>query len=198
MQDARCGCAYLKKICRGRRPRRPVRLPNRTGSLYLSCLLPLPGRLPWLFTISISEVGRGLAPAAFVETAIFDGEVVLILLATLTSAARCGSDTEQTASLVCRIWRMTSRTSFSFTSAPYLSWLLAGTGKMNRIERKKKLPRRLSGEFFLCWHLPILPGRFQPSIVGTSELNCRVRDGNGCTLTVISTNYSGPLQSPEN
>ena len=50
----------------------------------------------------------------------------------------------------------------------------------------------------LCWHLPILPGRFQPSIVGTSELNCRVRDGNGCTLTVISTNYSGPFQSPEN
>ena len=41
----------------------------------------------------------------------------------------------------------------------------------------------------MCWHLPIVPGRFQPSIVGTSELNCRVRDGNGCTLTVISTNY---------
>ena len=41
----------------------------------------------------------------------------------------------------------------------------------------------------LCWRLPIVPGRFQPSIVGTSELNCRVRDGNGCTLTVISTNY---------
>ena len=36
--------------------------------------------------------------------------------------------------------------------------------------------------------LPIFPGRFQPSIVGTSELNCRVRDGNGCTLTVINTN----------
>ena len=41
---------------------------------------------------------------------------------------------------------------------------------------------------FLCWHLSIVPGRFQPSIVDTSELNCRVRDGNGCTLTVISTN----------
>ncbi len=41
----------------------------------------------------------------------------------------------------------------------------------------------------LCWRLPIVPGRFQPSIVGTSELNCCVRDGNRCTLTVISTNY---------
>ena len=39
----------------------------------------------------------------------------------------------------------------------------------------------------LCKRLPIVPGRFQPSIVGTSELNCRVRDGNGCTLTVINT-----------
>ena len=44
------------------------------------------------------------------------------------------------------------------------------------------------GFLLLCWHLLIVPGRFQPSIVSTSELNCRVRDGNGCTLTVIDTN----------
>ena len=37
--------------------------------------------------------------------------------------------------------------------------------------------------------LPIFPGRFQPSIVGRSELNFRVRDGNGWTLALISTNY---------
>ena len=41
----------------------------------------------------------------------------------------------------------------------------------------------------VCWRLPIVPGRFQPSIVSTSELNCRVRDGKGCTLTVINTNF---------
>ena len=35
--------------------------------------------------------------------------------------------------------------------------------------------------------LPIFPGRRQPSIFGASELNCRVRDGNGWTLTAIST-----------
>ena len=37
--------------------------------------------------------------------------------------------------------------------------------------------------------LPIFPGRLQPSIVGRSELNFRVRDGNGWTLTLISTNW---------
>jgi Amt family ammonium transporter len=49
--------------------------------------------------------------------------------------------------------------------------------------------RTLSSPSFLCWHLPIVPGRRRPSIVGTSELNCRVRNGNGWTLTVIDTNY---------
>ena len=37
--------------------------------------------------------------------------------------------------------------------------------------------------------LPIFPGRLQPSIFGAGELNCRVRDGNGWTLTLINTNY---------
>ena len=35
--------------------------------------------------------------------------------------------------------------------------------------------------------LPIFPGRRQPSIFGASELNCRVRNGNGWTLTAINT-----------
>ena len=38
--------------------------------------------------------------------------------------------------------------------------------------------------------LPIFPGRLQPSIVGAGELNCRVRNGNGWTLTAISTNFN--------
>ena len=42
----------------------------------------------------------------------------------------------------------------------------------------------------MCWRLPIVPGRCQPSIFGTSELNFCVRDGNRWTLTVINTNYS--------
>ena len=37
--------------------------------------------------------------------------------------------------------------------------------------------------------LPIFPSRHQPSIVGRNELNYRVRNGNGWTLILISTNY---------
>ena len=40
-----------------------------------------------------------------------------------------------------------------------------------------------------CWRWPIFPGRFQPSIVGSGELNCRVRNGYGWTLTAINTNF---------
>ena len=36
--------------------------------------------------------------------------------------------------------------------------------------------------------LPIFPVRLQTSIVGRSELNFRVRNGNGWTLALISTN----------
>ena len=36
--------------------------------------------------------------------------------------------------------------------------------------------------------LPIFPVRLQTSIVGAGELNFRVRDGNGWTLTAINTN----------
>ena len=52
----------------------------------------------------------------------------------------------------------------------------------------KKRDTQMSTSFVLA--LPIFPGRLQPSIVGRSELNFRVRDGNGWTLALISTNYS--------
>ena len=39
----------------------------------------------------------------------------------------------------------------------------------------------------MCRRLLIFPGRFRPSIFSASELNCRVRYGNGCTLTAIGT-----------
>ena len=37
--------------------------------------------------------------------------------------------------------------------------------------------------------LPIFPDRLQSSIVGRNELNFRVRNGNGWTLALISTDY---------
>ena len=41
----------------------------------------------------------------------------------------------------------------------------------------------------MCRHRSIFPGRFQPSIFDTNELNYRVRDGNGWTLVVINTDF---------
>ena len=38
------------------------------------------------------------------------------------------------------------------------------------------------------WHLPIFTPRRQSTIFGTTELNFRVRYGNGWTLCVIDTN----------
>ena len=43
--------------------------------------------------------------------------------------------------------------------------------------------------FFFVSALPIFPGRRQPSIFGADELNCRVRNGNGWTLTAKDTNF---------
>ena len=44
----------------------------------------------------------------------------------------------------------------------------------------------LRSPFFVS-ALPIFPARLQASIFGAGELNCRVRNGNGWTLTAIST-----------
>ena len=38
--------------------------------------------------------------------------------------------------------------------------------------------------------LPIFPARLQASIFGRSELNFRVRNGNGWTLALINTNFT--------
>ena len=54
---------------------------------------------------------------------------------------------------------------------------------------KKKKPQLLLQFFILCRHRLIFPGRFQPSIVSTDELNYRVRDGNGWTLIAKNTDY---------
>ena len=59
-------------------------------------------------------------------------------------------------------------------------------------KRKTKKER----QFFNCRSvlaLPIFPGRCQPSIVGRNELNYRVRNGNGWTLILISTNFVFPI-----
>ena len=67
------------------------------------------------------------------------------------------------------------------------------TQKNNAGNKKGQLVK--SCPFVLA--LPIFPGRRQPSIVGRNELNYRVRNGNGWTLVLISTNYVSRI-SPEN
>ena len=59
--------------------------------------------------------------------------------------------------------------------------------------KKDTRQKHLSGVFVLA--LPIFPGRRQPSIVGRDELNYRVRNGNGWTLALISTNFMSSGQS---
>ncbi len=51
------------------------------------------------------------------------------------------------------------------------------------------VPRWASHCRLKCQHWPIFPGRLQPSIFGTAELNFRVRNGNGWTLRVINTDF---------
>ena len=47
------------------------------------------------------------------------------------------------------------------------------------------------------WQRPTLPHRYQCSTIGARELNCRVRDGAGWTLTALATNNACPcLLSP--
>ena len=53
----------------------------------------------------------------------------------------------------------------------------------------KQGKRSCDGFPCLCWHWPIFPSRRQPSIFGTAELNFRVRNGNGWTLCVKSTDF---------
>ena len=56
-----------------------------------------------------------------------------------------------------------------------------------KIEIKKKKTAVITAVLLLCRHRLIFPGRFQPSIVSTDELNYRVRDGNGWTLIAKNT-----------
>ena len=48
----------------------------------------------------------------------------------------------------------------------------------------------LGHRFLFMLALPIFPDRLQSSIVGRNELNFRVRNGNGWTLALISTNFA--------
>ena len=93
--------------------------------------------------------------------------------------------------------RQPSRTSI----APFVKQCLAGPSAYSAracqgrsLREGKRKPPEESGGKRKSRRLPIFPGRFQPSILGASGLNCRVRDGNGCTPTAIGTDYGDPYE----
>ena len=57
----------------------------------------------------------------------------------------------------------------------------------NKVQHKEKRPVFYDKSFSLPRQLPTFPGRYQPSIISVTELNFRVRDGNGCDLCAIAT-----------
>ena len=60
---------------------------------------------------------------------------------------------------------------------------------MKRHTHNKKALRLSSQSFRLSRRLPIFTRRFQRTILGTSELNFCVRNGNRWNLTVIVTDH---------
>ena len=59
-------------------------------------------------------------------------------------------------------------------------------GKRDKVKKKnKKSPVQMNGVFWIRQR-PRFPGRLQPSIFGTAELNYCVRDGNRCGLSAIA------------
>ena len=59
--------------------------------------------------------------------------------------------------------------------------------KYSNTEKENRIAVKLSGIFVSA--LPIFPVRLQTSIFGRSELNFRVRNGNGWTLALINTDF---------
>ena len=68
--------------------------------------------------------------------------------------------------------------------------------------KRKSIPPGCShrigrGEVGRGWRRPTLPGGYPPSTIGAGGLNCRVREGTGCTPTAGVTNHlARPQVSP--
>ena len=96
-------------------------------------------------------------------------------------------------------WREKERSAATDVAAPFSSGSPCWTRTNDTAVNSRVLYRLSYGGIlkptkqsligYLCRHRPIFPGRFQPSIVSTDELNYRVRDGNGWDLNVIDTDY---------
>jgi hypothetical protein len=64
----------------------------------------------------------------------------------------------------------------------------SGTAGVYRVRRgKKKALEFPRGPFILSRRRPTFPRSYPRSIIGDAELNCRVRNGNGCDLRSMTT-----------
>ena len=84
----------------------------------------------------------------------------------------------------------TSLTSTSLVSLPSSGDTLINSQVLYRLSYGGMPMRSEASDLILCWRLPIFPGRRQPSIFGTTELNFCVRNGTRWTLCVNGTNLS--------
>ena len=82
----------------------------------------------------------------------------------------------------------------TFYSRPHSGWLFGLLFEQTSLKALiRKTCKQLLVYRFKCWHLFIFPGSFPPSIFSASELNFRVRYGNGWTLAAINTNCLAPI-----
>ena len=86
------------------------------------------------------------------------------------------------------LWLCTSQWSYNLTVA------LPAELMVHNSKPRAGPYARPEGCFWRSRHLPIFTGRFQPTIVGTSELNYCVRNGNRWDLTVIDTGRDAALR----
>ena len=88
-----------------------------------------------------------------------------------------------------KIGQSTKRENESRSAASGRCGVIAPQCRMGiKMAGNKKTPRRAKTLRGTVLALSIFPGRCQPSIVDRNELNYRVRNGNGWTLILISTN----------
>jgi hypothetical protein len=66
-----------------------------------------------------------------------------------------------------------------------------GAGKSPPDENRRREEGRAS-----AWQWPTLPGRLRPSTIGAGGLNCRVREGTGCTPTAQITKHPSARFTP--
>ena len=84
---------------------------------------------------------------------------------------------------------LTVRCSTDWAKEEYRKDYWNGNAEWCRNKHRSVFAKNREKYGYKCRQRLIFPGRFQPSIFSTDELNCRVRNGNGWTLIVTGTDF---------